>query len=136
MRMLCGISAPDLAAGRRIVVDEHDAAACFGCGCGGGDAGGAGANDEDITARHPVTTVMPWRAGTWHVRTCGMPLTVARHSMQMPMPHNGRTRLAGDGDAARLAGGEDGCGDACACAHADIAAVDGERDLVWCNWAF
>jgi hypothetical protein len=58
----------------------------------------AAANDQDIkfalldyvlATHHLVFISMPGRHNTWHVRQKGLPSTTARHSKQIPIPHNG-----------------------------------------------
>lgn len=62
-----GGGAPNLTAGRGIVIDETYAQAMLSGSGGSGQAGGTGAHDEQI-AGHSVTTVMPGEQTIWQVR--------------------------------------------------------------------
>jgi hypothetical protein len=90
---LCGFgteSSPDLTARCAIVVEETDALTGFRRDRRRSDATGACANHDEIEGwGHSVTTSMFGAQRSWHVRRCGSPFTLARHSRQIPMPQSG-----------------------------------------------
>jgi hypothetical protein len=86
--MVIGAS-PYLTAGFCILVDEANFGAMFCCGRRCRHSCRARAHNHNIKSRHPVTTSMPCCTVTWHVRTCGMPFTIAQHSMHIPMAQSG-----------------------------------------------
>jgi hypothetical protein len=83
-------TSPDLAARRGIVVQQADPLPRLGSHRGCGDSAGAGSHSHEIeSGAHPVTTSIPEVQVNWQLRTCVTPLTVKRHSMQIPIPHSG-----------------------------------------------
>jgi hypothetical protein len=90
VRRGCAESTPDLPARRWIVVQKAYTKASFGSDCRSRHPSRARPHHDHVKARrHPVTTSIPGAQISWHVRLCGTPSTVARHSMQMPMPQSG-----------------------------------------------
>jgi hypothetical protein len=83
------VASPYLAPGFCIIVNEANAGAMFRCRCGCRHSGRSRTHNHNIEVRHPVITSMSCSTTAWQVRTCGMPFTVAQHSMQIPMAHNG-----------------------------------------------
>jgi hypothetical protein len=75
---------------RRIVIEHAYATPCFRRhGCSSYPTR-ASSNHNHIKSRgHSVTTSICGMQTIWHVRQWGMPFTVARHSMQIPIPHSG-----------------------------------------------
>lgn len=71
------------------VVDEADGAAVFRCGRCCGHSGRTGSDHDYVEVDHMVGTCIPSSAMNAQVRTCGMPFTVAQHSIQIPMAHKG-----------------------------------------------
>jgi hypothetical protein len=90
VRIFGSESPPDLATHRYVVVEKTNTAACFRSHGRRGDSTGSCANNDYFEAgAHPVNTSMPAEQAIWQVRRWGTPFTVARHSMQMPMPQSG-----------------------------------------------
>jgi hypothetical protein len=83
-------SSPDLTAIQGVVIEQANAAPCFRCDGRGSYPPRASSHDNHIKSRgHPVTTCISGVQTTWHVRRWSTPFTVARHSMQIPIPHSG-----------------------------------------------
>jgi hypothetical protein len=91
LRSLPGLEpSPDLAARAPIVIEQADAAARFRGDRGSRDSAGTSAYNGNIEGRaHSVATTIPRVQFIKQVRWCGTPLTIARHSMQIPIPQRG-----------------------------------------------
>jgi hypothetical protein len=82
-------SAPDLPARPGIIVQQNDLATLLGSRSRSGHTRRACADDEHLGLRHrAVSTVMPSAHSIWQAGRCATPSTTARHSKQMPIPHN------------------------------------------------
>jgi len=89
-RRLLPKSAPDLPPRGWIVIHQTHPQSSLSSYASGCNASRTGSNDHHIECRtHPVTTRIPGEHSNWQLRWCGSPSTVTRHSMQIPMPHNG-----------------------------------------------
>jgi hypothetical protein len=89
-RRFCAKSSPNLTTVRDVVVEQANPAPRFRSDGRSRYPAGAGPHYNHIEASgHPVTTSVSGVQTTWHVRRWSTPFTVARHSMQIPIPHNG-----------------------------------------------
>jgi hypothetical protein len=89
MIMMAIATSPNLTTRSCIIVNEANLGTMFRCGCRCRHSCRSRAHNHNIETPHPVITSMPCRTAAWQVRTCGMPFTVAQHSMQIPMPQSG-----------------------------------------------
>jgi hypothetical protein len=81
---------PDLSTQSRIVIQQANPAPSLSSHRRRRHSARPSAHNNYIEARaHPVTTSMPAAQASMQVRLCATPFTIARHSMQMPMPHSG-----------------------------------------------
>lgn len=85
-RMLFVIAPPDLPTRRRVLIQQTHATPVLRGSRRSCHPSRSRTHYEDIARNHPVTISIPSRASIWQVRACSMPSTVARHSMQMPIP--------------------------------------------------
>src|ERR1041385_8494953 len=89
------VASPDLSAKFEIVVDDPNLDTALCSASGGRDACGASTNHQyiEMALRFPVhfsvSISMPGSHNTWQLRRCGFPLTITRHSKQIPIPHSG-----------------------------------------------